>query len=299
MSRARHWTWTLNNWTPQQVQSLEAKGADLPTYGISYLVFGKETAPSTGTPHLQGFVSLPSPVSAQRVKSILGFSTVHIERAHHPKEAAEYCKKDGDFKEFGEPAFGSQGKRKDLDLFLETVRSGERDYKKLLELHPSVLARYPQFVDRCLQEFRPKVPCPDLVLRPWQVLVKGLLEGEPDPRKIIFCVDPPGGAGKTTFARWVCSKFENTLYLRPGKQQDMAFLVPEDLKILVVDVPCGSAEHLQYPFLESVKDGLVTSYKYQPVSKVLLAVPHVLVLMNHQPDQSQLSSDRFFIVDCQ
>ncbi len=47
--RSRSWCCTVNNWTSADEDKLKA----LP---FSYLVYGKETCLTTGTPHLQGYV---------------------------------------------------------------------------------------------------------------------------------------------------------------------------------------------------------------------------------------------------
>ncbi len=53
---------------------------------------------------------------------------------------------------------------------------------------------------------------------------------------------------------------------------------------------------MNYDFLESVKDGMVFSTKYESVVKTLGKV-HVVVLMNEMPDMSKLSDDRYQIIN--
>lgn len=65
-----------------------------------YLVLGRETCPDTGHKHIQGFVAF---------KIRTKFSTVcirlpgcHVEKMRGtPEKAANYCKKDGDYTEYG------------------------------------------------------------------------------------------------------------------------------------------------------------------------------------------------------
>jgi len=46
---AIHWVFTLNNYTPVQEAMLQVKlASDI----MKYAVYGYETAPTTGTPHL-------------------------------------------------------------------------------------------------------------------------------------------------------------------------------------------------------------------------------------------------------
>jgi len=62
-----------------------------------------------------------------------------------------------------------------------------------------------------------------------------------------------------------------------------------------VDVPRSKGEHLQYSFLECVKDGLLFSTKYESVMKQF-DPPHVFVFMNEEPDQKALSEDRYHYI---
>lgn len=122
MSNAsRHYCLTLNNPNENDVEQwnlAQAKEA----YGIVYLVYGREIG-SSGTPHLQGFVSFSKRRRLTFVRSIFG-DRIHAETARaKPRVAAEYCKKDGVYLEFGECPSG-QGTRSDLAAALSAIKSG-------------------------------------------------------------------------------------------------------------------------------------------------------------------------------
>ncbi len=51
---SRRYIFTLNNYTEEDVKILMEEKVF-----FSYLLFGKEIAPTTGTPHLQGYFELP------------------------------------------------------------------------------------------------------------------------------------------------------------------------------------------------------------------------------------------------
>lgn len=77
-----------------------------------YIIIGEEVCPTTGKNHWQMFVYFKNPRSVNA--TIKRFKPRHVEvmRAT-PKEAADYCKKEGKFHELGEcPA---QGERTDLE----------------------------------------------------------------------------------------------------------------------------------------------------------------------------------------
>lgn len=92
-----NWIFTLNNYSDEDFLHFD----NLYSQGhFKYLIYGREVCPSTGTPHLQGFIQLSKKQRFSGVKKLLG-SKYHIEQAIHPWFAAEYCKKDGEFNEFG------------------------------------------------------------------------------------------------------------------------------------------------------------------------------------------------------
>lgn len=90
----------------------------LQRFKFTYLVYGEEKAPETGTPHLQGFIRFTSARTIAAIqKSLKPHAFSFLEKAHcedEPWKAIpdKYCKKDGNYHEFGtKPA---QGKRTDL-----------------------------------------------------------------------------------------------------------------------------------------------------------------------------------------
>ena len=95
---AKRWVFTWNNYTNDDKQSLAtASAGDL---GITYMVYGEEVGES-GTPHLQGFVILNQRRSLAWLRTKISASA-HFEVARGtPQQAADYCKKDGAFTEYG------------------------------------------------------------------------------------------------------------------------------------------------------------------------------------------------------
>lgn len=97
MARSRGWCFTLNN--PTQDDENECFELGLGRRGV-YICVGRETAAS-GTPHLQGFVYFPTLTSFPQVNACFD-GRAHWERQRGtPVQAADYCKKDGDFFESG------------------------------------------------------------------------------------------------------------------------------------------------------------------------------------------------------
>lgn len=284
--RAKHWCFTLNNYTDQDVARLST----LPP-GATYLLFGREVS-STGTPHLQGFVSFASRLRLGQVISAIG--QCHCTVARRVAESIAYCKKEGDFVEVGDPP-GGQGARNDLDAFKEAVMGGCYDITVLRKEHSEIVARYPRFVFDFIADHAPKPHIENHPLRPWQQQLYSDLVLEPNDRSVIFIVDYQGNSGKTWFVKYFLNLHSNAQLILPGKKADMAFALRVDIRVLFIDAPrAKQGEFLQYDFLEEVKNGLVFSSKYESRMKILEKC-HVVVLMNEDPDATKLSTDRYDI----
>lgn len=98
MGGTRGWCFTLNNYTDEEVAHLVTVGG---LSAIQYLIFGKEVG-ERGTPHLQGYIHHRNGCSLRTIKSILASHRYHLEqKMGTTKQAVEYCKKEGDYQEFG------------------------------------------------------------------------------------------------------------------------------------------------------------------------------------------------------
>lgn len=282
---------TVNNYSDDDEEFIAAFAA---TDSVKYLIYGRETAPETGTPHLQGYVSLTKRREFNFIKAQLPQGT-HIERAKgSAKQNQAYCSKGGDSTEFGDvPA---QGKRSDFDRFFASIDDGDRDPKRLRRDHPGIMAKYPTFARQVLADVRPPPACPDINLRFWQRQLLSVLSGPAHARRVYVFVDLLGGRGKSTFARFIASKFAGVQVMAPARFIDMAYELQETTKILILDCPRSRESNIRWDFLEAVKDGRVFSTKYEPITKYLDGC-HVIVFTNFQPDQDQLSADRWDITN--
>jgi len=117
MAKSRAWLFTLNNYTDVDIQQV----TDAAT-AAEFCVVGKEIAPVTGTPHLQGYIYFKN----ARALSAL---TKYVSRAHFisangtPLQNCIYCKKGGDvLLEIG--VLPLQGARSDLEVVRDHVSAG-------------------------------------------------------------------------------------------------------------------------------------------------------------------------------
>lgn len=86
-TRSRGWCFTWNNWTPDDRLTLEA-------LTCLYIVFGEEKAPTTGTPHLQGFVYFANARTLTSMKKIHTSISWRAAKGN-AEQNFEYCSKDG------------------------------------------------------------------------------------------------------------------------------------------------------------------------------------------------------------
>lgn len=288
----KYWCFTLNNYTEADELFFKDKVPSV----FKYVRYGKEVAPTTGTCHMQGWFILKDKKRFNVVKNLLtdGLSQApHIEACKgNEADNERYCSKSGDVVVLGAKET-KQGSRSELDAFKATVLAGCYDMKRLREEHSDVCAKYPRFVADFVQD---QVPMPEIEVYPlrlWQQDLNLYLNAPPNPRQILFVVDPIGNTGKTWFAKYYCRLHpENTQYMEAGKKTDMAYALNPNIRVLFVNCTRKMCDFLPYGFLESVKDGIVFSSKYESRNKILGPV-HVVILMNEQPDENALSHDRY------
>lgn len=292
------WVFTLNNPTDEEKTHV----ADICNgNSVKYAVVGREVG-QQGTPHLQGFIIWKSNHRFQRVKRLLG-NRAHVELARRDSfSAAEYCKKEDDFDEYGDPPCprGQTNVLQDLYTWADDfLRDNNRapSSPEIARAHPTAYIRYPR-VARCLFHRQPPPVLREGEPRPWQQELAAQLDADADDRTIDFFVDVDGGKGKTWFQQWyLSSRPEKTQVLGIGRRDDMAHVIDVTKSVFFINVPRGSMEYLQYTILEQLKDRMVMSPKYNSCVKIFQTNVHVVVFCNEYPDETKLSADRIIIKD--
>lgn len=154
MSKAKHWVFTLNNYTTNEVLLLRSSVALNPD--VDYIGWGFEVGEQQ-TSHLQGVLSLRNRLRISAVKSrIPGLARAHLElRRGTFEQAREYAAKDGLFEEYGiKPQV--QGSRSDLMTLQNDLRAGMKR-KDIATKHFSNFIRYHRGIDAfisCVSEPR-------------------------------------------------------------------------------------------------------------------------------------------------
>lgn len=295
--RGKQYVFTWNNYTALTLQQLR----DIPPASYHYLVYGQEIAPTSGTPHLQGYVSFVERKRIAWVRNL--FQGAHVELARGtPEQCRNYSIKDGDFTEFGDfSSIPFQGKRTDIDEFREWLVE-QTEYPSNAHIAINFTSLYVRYATRLLELRDFIFPNPVLETADyrfgWQANLAATLALDPvNDRKIKFFVDVVGGAGKTWFIRKYLTDNDDGMFLSIGKRDDLAYAVDRTKRVFLINVPRDQMQYLQYGILESIKDRLVFSTKYMSVTKRMLYKTHVCVFCNEQPDLTKLSADRFDILN--
>lgn len=293
--QSTRWCFTLNNYTQDDEARFAEYGGSLQRYGIRYLIYGREVG-NSGTRHLQGFAIFDSRLRLGSVRSLFG-ERGHYECARAPSDiASNYCRKDGDFVEYGtlpDRRRSAPSVTDFCDWVKETKAVNERD---IAIKFPSLYLRYGERLLRLSGHLLEPPILEENPLNEWQTWLHEKLIREADDRTVDFYVDVEGGKGKSFFCRWMLSKYPDMVQvLGGGKRDDIAHAVDVSKRVFLFNLPRGGIEFLQYAVLEQLKDRVIFSPKYASVTKVLKYISHVVVFCNEEPDMFKMTNDRYVI----
>lgn len=143
MSRSRGWVFTLNNYTEEQIDTIKTLSKE----NCRYIVFGKEVAPTTGTPHLQGYVYFDHAKTMGGVKKNIGINNIWLHVANgSPTANTTYCSKDGQVFEYGEKP--SQGKRTDINELKIMILEGKSTVDEITIENPEAYHQYGRTLEK-------------------------------------------------------------------------------------------------------------------------------------------------------
>lgn len=222
----------------------------------------QEEVGTEGTPHLQGYVVFKNPRSFEALKKIN--KRAHWERTKNIHAARNYCSKE-------DTATGR--------FWEDNVPEKVKKPKKT----------------------PPRDPLANKNLHPWQAEVLGIINLEPDDRKIYWIVDEKGGAGKTSLCKHICLTHPYEALYVGGKASDMKYAVTEfiqenNLKIALFDFSRTQEDHISYQGIEEIKNGIFFSGKYESGMQIF-DNPHVFCFANFEPDYTALSEDRWHVIN--
>ena len=167
-SPKKHWCFTLNNYTEDDVATIRSIPSE-------YTCFGREVGES-GTPHLQGYLSFRTKKRLSGVKKLI--PRAHWEAAKgNPSQNRAYCSKDGSFEEQGNiPMTGGEKEQARWTTALNNLKAGNMD-----DVPADIQVRYYSTCKRIIADHR-KEP-----------------EEAPDVTGV--WIYGPAGCGKSRYAR--------------------------------------------------------------------------------------------------
>lgn len=138
ISKSKRYCFTIHNYTPQELTQFHELAESLEKH--RYICYGLETAPDTGTKHIQGYIELHT---TQRLGFVQRYFNIkrdgkvhkfHLEIANGTAEQnKKYTSKDGEHFEFGEPQ--TQGTRNDLIAIKRRMEDDPRDLTGVVREH--------------------------------------------------------------------------------------------------------------------------------------------------------------------
>lgn len=297
--RSRNFVFTLNNYNDTDCKILME-----PKKGVRFLQYGKEMGEKNNTPHLQGFICYNNPKTFKQTKTwfkkLLKHERLHIEKMNGSiEDNLKYTSKEGNIYKYGDPPLTSnKGKRNDLQIIRDVIKSNKLTKKEIIDQYGNNYQQI-QYINSYFSNFQEikmeteyTKEMKNIQLRDYQDnWLKHLLNQ--DNRKVLFIVDKIGNSGKSTFSKYLDVNY-NVLLTTGGKTKDLSYLV-KDQEILVYDCP-RSIEEINYHFIECLKNGFITSTKYEVVQKRFKPFK-IVVLTNKSPDMESLSKDRYEIIN--
>lgn len=296
---------TLNNYTADDVAVLRT-----PNSKLNYIIVGHEVGDS-GTPHLQMYFQLAKQTKITSIKNWGGpWARMHLESAKGTdKEAADYCKKEGNFFELGErKSMGRKGARSDIAAIQAAINAGD-DYDKICDEHFDTASKFHKFIQERItarDTLKRKSDLRELFetasLRPWQQALVDVVDETPNPRKIHWIWDASGNTGKSWMKTYL-GTMKDACCLSFGKRADLAHIFATSPKgIVVFDLtrtaaPTEGKEHSMdglYSLAEDLKNGCLTTTKYDSKT-IFFPSPHVIFFANWLPDMTKWSEDRYLI----
>lgn len=299
--RSNRICFTLNNPSTIEREDIlnRLKSLDSSPSAINYAVVGQEVGAS-GTPHLQGFIHLKTSFLLARDGNISKWRSLipalaraHLEPAFGSDQDSEkYCLKDNNpLIVIGTPVLNA-GSSWDRLLDCKTL-------EEMREVDPEFVARsHFQAVAICQRNSRyGTFPTPPVQLMEWQYdVVRALLSQ--NRRQITFVCDEQGNMGKSVLAHFIAGTLkEKVFYCRGGKSSDIVHAFSKgNFEIAIFDYARNKQpEYFAWDLFEEMKDGGVTSLKYDGNCFWLKNPIKVLVLTNHNlsDQRHRLTADRW------
>ena len=236
-------------------------------FKVRLAVIAKEFGRHKIHPHWQVYFELTARVSMKSfMKSILGHDNFHLEKAKSTSAAS-----------------------------IAYVYGVGKEYEGgfvVFNLHAPLPLRYNASVADFWLNFQ---------FRPFQKTLAALVDLPPHKRTIYYIYEPHGNVGKTLFIEYL-HIFHGAI-VTGGNSHDMKYAIERWRQItgafpIFICVDIARSENLtkeSYEALESIKNGLFFSGKYESTMTHAFVKPHVLIFSNKPPVLSAFSKDRWVV----
>jgi len=147
MSKNRNFCFTWNNYDDTSKQYLSE-------FNAKYIAYAEETAPTTGTKHLQGYISFNNPVTIQQARS--KFPKCHVETMLGSLLQNEtYCSKSGTLIEHGVKPISNDNKGRAEKLRWQQARDFAKE-GNLDDIDADIFVRCYSTLKRIKSDYAPK-----------------------------------------------------------------------------------------------------------------------------------------------
>lgn len=258
---------------------------------VKYIIAGREVCPDTERKHWQVYFETVDKVRPSAARKSIAGGKCHIEPCHKGQKAnIEYCKKDGEYEERGEPK--KQGERVDLKKVAALLKSG-MSLREVAEECPTEFFKY----GRGIREWSAlvdevKMEKPEIVLKKWQKAVIELIERGFKKRQIIWIWSKESGTGKSTFQDYLFAEYGRRVCKGNWSWKHFLNGYKKEEDIITFNLERDVELHKTHTaVLEKVSDGTVhRGEMYEGAMKIVKGV--VLVFANVPPPHGSLP-DRF------
>lgn len=261
-SQLKHWFFTLHNYEeiPKWKELLIKK---FDSICLNYC-FQEEVGLETKRKHIQGIISLKKRMRWTEFHFI-DIWKFHWEKCNNLDAAIDYCSKD------------------------ESYEGGFRinNFKK------SIVKKELKIINKDL-------------FRPFQHDIIKICDSDPDDRTV-YVIRDTGNNGKTVLSKYIHVNYK-TVIVTSGKYRDVSLIVNNfnlnkdndinDKFIVLFNLPKNGLEKVDWKCIEGIKDGILTSTKYES-NTLVFNPPHVIILCNeHLNDYcSVLTKDKWKVFD--
>lgn len=274
---------TINNYTDAEVEALK-------TLPWKYICIGRHVGEKSKIPHVHALLEFKNQITFERIKRLV--PRARIESRHGTAfQCKKYINKEKSI------LFESGTATQQGNHFREIIElvEAKTEVKEIIRTFPEEAMKYHTGLEYVMTRLTPEViEIEDHPLRPWQEEIATLCDTKPHERQIYWVVDFMGGKGKNWLCRWLQIHKKSVKYLTNAKTADVAHAWQGE-RIVLFNFVRDTVDRINYAAIESIKDGMIFSPKYDSVTKIH-NIPHVFCFSNFEPDRSKFSADRWHVV---